>query len=60
VGDSARRCAAIIVGILAGYFLLHVLRSFAIASEARGICGGVAGYMVGDLIATPRRGRRKR
>jgi len=59
VSDSVRRCAAIIVGILVGYFLLHVLRSFAITAEACGACGGVAGYMAGDLIATPRR-RRKR
>lgn len=59
MSDTVRRCVAIIVGILAGYFLLHVLRSFAITAEARGICGGVAGYVVGDLIASPRR-RRKR
>ena len=59
MSDSLRRCVAILVGILVGYFLLHVLRSFAIMAEARGICGGVAGYMVGDLIASPRR-RRKR
>ncbi len=59
MSDSVRRCVAIIAGILVGYFLLHMLRSFAIMAEARGACGGVAGYMVGDLIASPRR-RRKR
>jgi hypothetical protein len=59
VSDRIRRCVAILVGILVGYFLLHVLRSFAIMAEVRGICGGIAGYMVGDLIASPGR-RRKR
>jgi hypothetical protein len=54
-----RRFAAIMCAILVAYFFLHVLRSFAIMGEARGLCAGVAGYMVGDLIASPCR-RRKR
>lgn len=60
MSDNVRRCVAIVVGILVGYFLMHVLRSFAVTAEARGVCGGIAGYAVGDLIATPRRARRKR
>lgn len=56
---SLRRGLAIIGGILAGYFLLHVLRPFAITAEARGACGGVAGYIVGDLIASTRRWRKR-
>lgn len=59
MSDNVRRCIAIIAGILVGYFLLHVLRSLAVTAEARGACGGVAGYAVGDLIASLRR-RRKR
>lgn len=59
MSDNLRRCFAIIGGILAAYFLLSVLRSFAITAEARGLCAGVAGYMVGDFIASPRRRRRR-
>lgn len=57
--DSLRRCVAVVAGIVVGCLLLHVLRSFAVAAEARGACGGVAGYVVGELIVAPRR-RRKR
>lgn len=57
--DNLRRFFAIMGGILVAYLLLGVLRSFAITAEARGVCAGVAGYMVGDFISTPRR-RRKR
>jgi len=56
---SGRSAIAILVGILTGFFFLHVLRSFSIAPEARGVCGGIAGYMAGSLIATAR-GRRRR
>lgn len=59
MSDTLRRCFAIVVAILVAYFLLHVLRFVTITAEARGICAGVVGYMVGDFIATPRR-RRKR
>jgi hypothetical protein len=59
VSDTVRRFVAIMSAILVAYFLLHVLRSLAITAEACGVCAGVAGYMVGDLIASPRR-RRKR
>lgn len=59
VSDSVQRFVAIMGAILVAYFLLQVLRSLAITAEARGVCAGVAGYMVGDLIALPRR-RRKR
>lgn len=59
MSDTVRRCFAIVCAILIACFFLHVLRSFAVMAEARGVCAGVAGYMVGDLIVTPRR-RRKR
>jgi hypothetical protein len=59
VSDTLRRFIAIMGAILTAYFLLQVLRSFAFAGEVRGVCAGVAGYMVGDLIVSPRR-RRKR
>lgn len=59
MSDNLRRFFAIMGAILIAYFLLQVLRSFAITAEARGMCAGVAGYMVGDFIVTPRR-RRKR
>lgn len=60
LSDRTQRFLAIMVAILAGFLLLHVLRSFAIASEARGICAGVAGYMAGDLVMTARGRGRKR
>jgi len=47
--------------ILVAYLLLHVMRSFSVAAEARGICAGIAGYMAGELVATSfGRSRRKR
>jgi hypothetical protein len=60
VSDRARHFLAIMAALLFAYFLLHVLRSFAIAAEPRGICAGVAGYLAGDLVmsATTRRRRR--
>jgi ABC-type uncharacterized transport system permease subunit len=59
VGDSVRRCLAIVGAIVAAYFLLHVLRFVALTAEMRGVCAGIIGYMAGDYIAAPRR-RRKR
>jgi hypothetical protein len=59
VSDNLRRFFAIMCAILVTYFLLQVLRAFAVAGEARGVCAGIAGYMIGDLVASPRR-RRKR
>jgi len=59
VTDVVRRCLAIVVAIVAAYFLLHVLRFITITGEERGVCAGIVGYVVGDRIASPRR-RRKR
>jgi hypothetical protein len=59
MSDTVRRFIGIMAAILCAYFLLHVLRSLSIASEARGVCAGIAGYMVGDIIVSSRR-RRKR
>ena len=59
MSDTVRRFIGIMAAILCAYFLLHVLRSFSIMAEARGVCAGIAGYMVGDIIVMSRR-RRKR
>lgn len=59
MSDTVRRFFAIMCAILVAYFLLQVLRALAVAGEARGVCAGIAGYMIGDLVASPRR-RRKR
>ena len=59
MSDTARRFLVVMVAILVAYFFLHVMRSFNIAAEARGICAGIAGYMAGDLIASSF-GRRRR
>ena len=59
MSDTARRFIIIMVAILVAYFFLHVMRSFNIAAEARGICAGIAGYMAGDLGASAV-GRRRR
>lgn len=62
MSDTARRFLVVMTAILVAYFLLHVMRSFHVAAEARGICAGIAGYMAGDLVASAigRRRRRKR
>lgn len=59
---TVRRFLIVMVGILVAYFFLHVLRSFSIAAEARGICAGIAGFMAADLVAGSfgRRGRRRK
>ena len=59
MSDTVRRFLTVMVGILVAYFFLHVMRSFNVAAEARGICAGVAGYMAGDLVASAI-GRRRR
>ena len=59
MSDTLRKCLAIVVAILAAYFLLHVLRFIAITGEERGVCAGIGGYMIGAHLAAPRR-RRKR
>lgn len=56
---TLRQALAVVVAILAAYFLLHVLRFVAITGEERGVCAGIVGYMVGAWLAMPRR-RRKR
>jgi len=52
VSDTARRFVVIMVAILVGCFFLHVMRSFNVAAEARGLCAGIAGYLAGDLVAS--------
>jgi len=47
-----RKFLVVIAAILVAYLFLHVLRSFAVAAEARGICAGVAGYLAGDGVAS--------
>lgn len=57
--DTLRHALAVVVAILAAYFLLHVLRFVVLTGEERGVCAGIVGYMIGAHIAAPRR-RRKR
>ena len=59
MSDTGRRFLIIMVAILVAYFFLHVMRSFNVAAEARGICSGIAGYMAADLVAGSF-GRRRR
>ena len=53
------RFLVVMTAILAAYVVLHVLRSFNVAAEARGICAGVAGYAAAMFLARPA-GRRRR
>ena len=59
MSDTVRRFVVIMVAILVAYFFLHVMRSFSVAAEARGICAGIAGYVAADLVASSF-GRRRR
>ena len=59
MSDTVRRFVVVMVAILVAYFFLHVLRSFNVAAEARGLCAGIAGYMAADLV-TGGLGRRRR
>lgn len=59
VGDTVRRFLVVMAAVLVGYFFLHVMRSFSVAAEARGVCAGIAGYLAGDLVASSA-GRRRR
>ena len=59
MSDTARRFVIVMAAILVAYFFLHVMRSFNVAAEARGICAGIAGYMAGDLVSSAI-GRRRR
>jgi hypothetical protein len=60
--DTVRRFFTVMIAILVAYFFLHVMRSFNVAAEPRGICAGIAGYMAGDLVASAlvMSGRRRR
>jgi len=60
VSDAVRRFFIVMIAILVAYFFLHVMRSFNVAAEPRGICAGIAGYMAGDLVASALTGRRRR
>ena len=59
MSDTVRRFLVVMAAILVAYFFLHVMRSFNVAAEPRGICAGIAGYMAGDLVASAV-GRRRR
>ena len=62
MSDTMRRFVVIMVAILVAYFFLHVMRSFNVAAEVRGVCAGIAGYMASELVtgSLVRRRRRKR
>jgi len=55
--DTLRRCLAVVGAILSACFILHVLRFVTISAEARGVCAGVVGYLVGDCIVGRLSGR---
>jgi hypothetical protein len=57
---TARHFFVVMTAILVGYVFLHLLRSFYVAAEARGICAGIAGYMAGSAVASTRVGRQRR
>lgn len=62
MSDTLRRFVIVTVTILATYVVLHVLRSFHVAAEPRGIIAGITGYVTADLVkdALSHRRRRKR
>ena len=61
MSDAVRKFIIVMVAILVAYFFLHVMRSFNVAAEPRGICAGIAGYVAGDLVASAiGRGSRRR
>ena len=60
MSDTLRRCLAVVVAIVAAYFLLHILRFISITGEERGVCAGIVGYVVGDHILSARVPRRRR
>lgn len=61
MSDLVRRFFFIAVASVGAYLLLHVLRSFGVEPEVRGIWAGATGYMLGDLAMTiTDRKRRKR
>ena len=60
MSGSVHRFLVVMVAILVGYFFLHVMRSFNVAAEARGLCAGIAGYMAADLVAGTFGSRRRR
>ena len=59
MSDTVRRFFIVMAAVLVGYFFLHVMRSFNMAAEPRGICAGITGYLAGDIVASAV-GRRRR
>lgn len=62
--DTLRRFFIIAVACVVAYLLLHVLRSFDVEPEVRGIWAGATGYMVSGLVegfmTGAKRGRRRK
>jgi hypothetical protein len=61
VSDAVRRFLFIAVACVAAYLVLHVLRSFGVDPEARGLWAGATGWVAAELVAgrvTTRRRRR--
>ena len=50
----------VILASVVAYFMLHVLRSFSIAAEWRGLWAGAAAFAAGDFAARVTVRRRKR
>ena len=60
MSDTTRRFFFVAVACVTAYLLLHVLRSFGVEPEARGIWAGATGYMMGDLAPRRRVERRRK
>ena len=56
--DTLRIFLIILAASITAYFFLHVVRSFNIAAEWRGLWAGAAGYMAANFVATATRKRR--
>jgi zinc transporter ZupT len=62
--DTLRRFFITTAGVVVAYLLLHVLRSFDVEPEVRGIWAGATGCMVSGLVegfmTGSKRGRRRK
>jgi len=52
VNDTMRRFFFLAVACVAAYLSLHVLRSFGVEPEARGLWAGVTGYVAAEIVTS--------
>lgn len=50
MSDVVRRFFFLAVACVAAYLVLHVLRSFGVEPEARGLWAGATGYVVAEIV----------